>query len=411
MESIKRLIFNPFSSFSLYIFLIFFLYVLRLSDLYVFDLRFLKFLSLVVLFSFVCGFVFSKFFYNFKNFVENYYFSLKSNKIEKLNTHIIAFSIFFIGFVGSIWQYSLIGATIFQENKINRPSLYATGLPHYLGYLRVFLSYYIPLGYFLLRKTANNKFKFLHFGMILLSVTLLGLDLNRGDYLFPLIAIIFIEVFYDFLNNKYLYAIFKFILIISVFLFIFNFFGYLRTKVVMEKHYKTDIVNFYKIKGPKVIKNSTFAWVYIYATSPLENFRDMLYNQEVKQHTYGLLLLYPFAQIIFKLSGSNLKVFSEQLVPYLNKNYGLSVSSFMKDAYIDFGIIGIFIYIFAYYLLIFIGLKIYINTKNIYSLLGFCMVYNILLWSVFVNSFAIGTFLIGMFIFWFLSILDNKNYI
>lgn len=407
MESIKKLIFNPFFIFVFYLLSVIILYLMRMSNLYKYSLEYSVFLLEVLAFS-IFLFIFFSRISNTQKFSQAICNAISSYKSMEKNINKTGLIIFIIGVVGTVLMHLILGgATIFQENKISRLSMISNNFyAHYLGYLRVFLSYYIPIGYYVFKNTTDNRQKLIHFFAVIVSSLLLLLELNRGDFVFPYISLVLIECFPQFSKNKYLKSFTKFLIISIIFILFFGFIGNVRVETTMREVYKTDISTFYGVEN----KNSVFTWIYVYITSSLENFRDMFYNQTVKNHSYGTLLFYPFFQIFFKLSGSNLKIYSEQLSPYLWKYKGLSTSTFMKDALIDFGTIGIFIYIFAYFLLLLVAYKSFLRTKNIYSLLSYSMALNICLWSMFVNSFAIGTFVIGFLLFYFLSVYSYRIY-
>lgn len=138
---------------------------------------------------------------------------------------------------------------------------------------------------------------------------------------------------------------------------------------------------------------SGFTWVYIYWTSPLENIRYFFEHQNLNSYAYFNLLLYPFVKL-----GANIFGMGEQyaeyassfndITPYLWDEYGLNVSSFMSDAYKDFGFLGIIVYVLLYDIIAYF-ITWLINTnklRNISKALIIPLLLQIALWSIFENS-------------------------
>lgn len=322
--------------------------------------------------------------------------------LESKHVRKTALILFAVGTTGTLLLYSYAGVTAFQQNKVTRLDQ-LEGFTHYLNYLRGVLSYYLPLGYFILRKSKSLSYRVLHTILLAISIVLLGLQLNRGDYTFFLLFIIYLEFANSIQNREGKSFLIKFTLISTAFISIFNWFGNLRFSYVLEKVYKTDLPSFYGMAGYP----SWFVWIYIYLTSPIENFRDILEKQTIEHHSHGLLLLRPFFQIVYKLLGYSLEEFESQVYPILENTSGLNVSSFQEHALIDFSYAGMPIYVIAYCVVYSISLKV--SSKNVYGFLTYIMGLNLGLWSLFVNSFANGIFPIGYLLFLFLCLGSREN--
>ena len=366
------------------------LYLLQLSNLYNVSLTFLSLLLSICIEAITLYLLFYKI---SRKDIKRILVMILPSPTSKI--HLISNIIFLIGIVGTFLLYKEGGIILLHENKVNR--LYTSTKLHYLNYLRNFLVYYIPLGFYLLKISQKPLPRLWYFSSTVLSIMLIALNLRRGELLFPFLSIIYLELLISFNKQKIKQFFFKSVLLITTFIYLFSLFGNLRVEYVMAKVYKTSVSSFYGMEGFP----TTFVWIYIYLTSPLENFRYMVEYQHIHKHSWGLLLLYPFWQIIFKINGENLSTFRNQLYPYLDRIAGLNVSSFMQDALIDFSYLGIYIYLFLYYFLIYISVKR--ASKNIFGLLCYLMALNIALWSLFVNSFSIGPFIIGFILFYLLS--------
>ena len=80
---------------------------------------------------------------------------------------------------------------------------------------------------------------------------------------------------------------------------------------------------------------------------------------------------------------------------------GLNVSTFIYSAFEELNIIGFLVYLFMYLFISFISIKI-LNDKNINiddKIILYSNIVQILLWSIFVNSFAIGANLLNIIIY------------
>ncbi len=304
---------------------------------------------------------------------------------------------FILGMLASFYIYKEVGIFLFQQAKMSREAV-AGGIVHYLGYFKEFLSYQLPISYYLLH--VAKKRRVIYFIMIIVSFSTLALNLGRATFSF-----FFLFVFYYHLvMTKKMRHFFVFIsVMLLVFIFLFALVGDIRVDYAMKYIYKTTVSEFYGMAEYP----SWFVWIYIYLTSPLENFRDMLLNQQFESHSFGMLLFFPFYQIFFKLFGTSLSGFRDQLTPYLAQNVGLTVSSFMQHALIDFGIFGPFIYVLFYVFMMCVS--IYFFKRNVFGLFSLVMATNIAVWSVFANSFAIGTFVIGWLLFTVLSFLTPRT--
>ncbi|MED4271840.1 hypothetical protein P9199_17355 [Geobacillus stearothermophilus] len=128
----------------------------------------------------------------------------------------------------------------------------------------------------------------------------------------------------------------------------------------------------------------------------------MIFNQPVNKYYYGIMLFYPYLAPI-------LKYFSlvpiSSFYPPLWDNVGLNVSTYITDAYQDFGFFGMYIYLFLLFLFLRTGQKTLLN--GVYGLLCYISVVNIAFWMVFDNAFRSGPFLISFFLFYFITVDEH----
>lgn len=389
----QKVLFDPYCIGIMFYGFIYFMYSLRLSSLYDITSEYLLYCFVLVLFLIVVFILFrSANKYSMQKLINE--LTIKSSKCSPRESRILVrlnFWLFLIGTAASIYVFQKVGFTAMLVNKVSRVGDAST---HYLGYLQNFLVYQMATSYYLMRISCGSKRKLKYLSMFIIAGGLLYLNLNRGVYTFPLLLILL----YESIRSRKNFLV---IMITSIIGFItyFAYIGNLRVAFVMENVYKTTISDFYGMSGYP----SWFTWLYIYLTSPLENFNNMLMQQTVSHHTFGLQVLFPFFQIIFKLFSYDLQDYTAQIFPYLAIYSGLTVSSFQQAALVDFGIIGPFVYIVIF--AVFINITLRIANKSVFGLFHYAMGLNILMWGIFVNPFSIGPFMIGWLLYGFSSLL------
>jgi len=304
-------------------------------------------------------------------------------------------AMFVVGVFGSIVFYRAAGITLFQENKIARPI--GEGVFHYVAYLKDLLACQLAVSYLLVRVYHEFHRKLVYVLMMIVSAIFLGVGLNRGVFVFPLIVIIIFECIKA--HGSYRFVLFL-SAITGLFLGGFSWIGNVRVQYVFDTIYGRSVGEHYGMAGYP----TWFVWFYIYLTSPLENFRHMLFSQEPVGHTFGAMLFYPACQVIFKVFGSNLKEYLG-LYPYLDNTVGLNMSSFLASAYQDFGALGFVLYLGVYTMLLVWSVRL--AAKNVFGIFAYAMALNCLAWMVFTNSLAIGSFGIGWALFVGLAMSDR----
>ena len=300
-----------------------------------------------------------------------------------------------MGTFANIYEYVHVGWPIFLQNKVGRGEVL-----HYVHYITNLLMYVMPVSYYLFRKSDSFYRKIVLLLVFLLSFAQLFVWLNRGFITLTLLFIVYNELIIAYKNNTLAGFLKKTLMLFVLFIAFFGYLGDMRVSYVMENIYGHSI-NFHY--GMSEFWPTSFVWFYIYASSSLENFRHILFEQEVSQLKYGLLLIYPFVAPLFKV------IFGEKVetYPYLDDIAGLNVSTFMSDAVNDFGMIGPYIYVV--YMIFFLTLAIKLYSRGVFGLLFLISVLNMSFWMLFVNGFAIGPFMIGTLLFLIMTLVFEKN--
>jgi hypothetical protein len=179
-------------------------------------------------------------------------------------------------------------------------------------------------------------------------------------------------------------------ILIGGFIIFFSYIGNIRTEYVMENIFQYTINDHYHMsnKWP-----SSFVWLYIYFTSPIENASLIFSGQFISEYKLGMHLFYPFVAPIYKA----LFFGDTEFIPPLESKAGLIVGTYLPDAFSDFGYVGPYIYMIALVILLRIGQKSL--KKGIYGFLCYVSALNIAFWMMFTNAFAIGPFMISYLFF------------
>lgn|GEM_PF-712674 len=299
----------------------------------------------------------------------------------------LIFTAALIMFSINVYKY---GLAILEDNKIDKQSL-----EHFATYVVYMLVLCGQIKYILYRNYKKKTDLLLLIG----SIVILVLTLNRGPIAFLIITIGIYEVF-NFVNIKNTLSkkrihltYLGFIGMVILFVCFFGYIGNLRMKFVLENIYFKTLWEHY---GVSEIMPSPIVWVYIYLTSPLENVAYSLAHQLLIGNGFFVNLFYPFIKF-----GANTLGKGEALkgwlmsrgryVPHLQNEVGLSAMSFIPEAFQDAGVLGFIVYLAIYLLLAYMSIKVIKNKKL--SPMGKVLIYgnivSILLWSIFVNSFKI----------------------
>lgn len=259
------------------------------------------------------------------------------------------------------------------------------------------------LFYYLFR--TRNKHKLVYLGLCLFSTFLIGANMSRGHILYILTGIGLFELFNYTAKKKRKKISLKLFVIILVafaaFVIMFGSVGQARTATIFVNGTNSKYEMKYNLP-------TGLTWIYIYLSSSLENVSYTLSNQilSFSDYSYFQKLFYPFIKFAANLIGKGnayvtyLGIYNK-VQPVLATQYGLNVSTFISDAYSDFGYLGIVVYLFFYDLIGWLNHKIIIShkIKNIYKGIIFSILIQISLWSAFGNSvFAIAGFWVNILI-------------
>jgi len=308
-----------------------------------------------------------------------------SYKLYALASNII----FIIAAMVFIFNVKKHGFAILEENKIDKQ-----GLDHYAGYIIYMLVLCGEIKYILFR----NYRKWSDLLVLLGSIGILYLTLNRGPIAFLFITIGIYEVF-NFVNieerltKKQKYFIYGgFIITILAFIWFFGYIGNMRMKFVLEEVYKRTLWEHY---GMPMWIPSGLLWIYVYLTSTLENVAYALAHQLILGFTLMGNLFYPFVKLFANLLGKG-DIFKGWLmskgryVPHLESEVGLNAMTFIPESFQDLGIVGFMIYVALFAALAYLSLRL-IKSRKYFTSIGGIIIYtniaSILIWSIFVNSF------------------------
>lgn len=387
-REIDMYILNPFFIYICWNIIVIFLYALNLSSLYTVDILFLIIYLFPVMFFALLNIN------KIKKISKKRIYEIENDKTISDNFFYIMWILFVIGLIASVYQIVMFGTPLELENKVNRP----IG-DHYVQYLVNLLPMVSMMAYTAIRFNFGRKIS--NITILILSLALLAIWLNRGAYTPFIVTIFFIEYIKSAFNNnirKYFFSIF---IAGSIFVFIFGYVGNLRTEYVMNNIYHCTVNQWYGM--PDYIPTG-LAQLYIYLTSPLENARHMFFEQVPWEYHYGVEMLYPYVAVFNK----NIFDAHTNFYPYLDYTLpvGLNVSTYFQSALLDFGLIGPYIYMI--YITLYFRISYKFCHANVYGLLGNISLIHMSLWMVFVNAFAIGPTLITTLMFIVLSWIREK---
>jgi len=387
-DKITKILFNPFDVIIAEFVLVILLYLLRLSALYHPAIVYTIYLGSTVMLLIIIKIALTTQLDVLRKV------KCLSNNLDVSKKFAVILIFFFVsGSVANIYEFTTVGWPIFLQNKVTRGDTL-----HYIHYITNFLMYSLVMSYFAIRMTDGVK-KSICFFVFLLSFIQMLVWLNRGFITLLLVFIVYYEFLRALSNNSFKKYTIKLISLVTMFTMFFGYIGDTRVAYVMENVYGHTINYHYRMSESLP---SSFVWVYIYITSPLENFRHMVMEQDVHSYKLGTLLFYPFVAPIFK------SFFAKKVetYPYLDSIAGLNVSSYLESAYNDFWFIGAYIYIIFMSLMFY--LAIYFLPRGIFGLLVFVSILNMGLWMIFVNGFAVGPFMIGTLLFMAASLFFDK---
>lgn len=354
--------------------LIIFLYNLKLSILYhpsyMFSIILLIFLIAFYVFT---GMIKSNSYDHFRNI-----YQCTIDKIEGFRNPMII--LFIIGLAANYYEYTQVGLPIFLQNKVNRGEVI-----HYARYLTNLTSIAISLAYVYFR----IKKGFLPLFIMVVGIASLVVWLNRGSLFLFFIMIAVYELFRSQILRTFKKALVTASALAVVFVLFFGYIGNLRMDYVLKNIYKQSVNYRY---GMSEIFPSELVHVYMYASSPLENARHMMFEQEPKSYHMGVDLVYPFIAPLVKKFG----IEGENFDAYLDKLAGLNVSSFIQCALLDFGITGVLLIYPLTFAIVCLFIAVAINKFNEFTILVFASGLHLFFWSIFISPFNDGTIMIDL---------------
>lgn len=199
--------------------------------------------------------------------------------------------------------------------------------------------------YIVARCTKGKCLKLCFFVLFCAFVYFTACDLSRGPIVWILTGCLLFELLRYVNSTGQAKLSGKTLLLLTgvfvVVVFAFDSFGSMRTVSLFS-----SVSSQYQMK---VNIPDGFTWLYIYISSPLENARYALENIAVLTPTLGGHLFYPFIKFASNLFGldSSFTVWlssNQSVYSYMAIDPGLTVGSFVMDAYQDFSILGIVIY-------------------------------------------------------------------
>ena len=293
--------------------------------------------------------------------------------------------LFVVGLFASYRTYTLYGFTLLNENKLMRTDLA-------MGYAYNSLVVVAIFSYILFRINNKKNERVKAIALLIGSLALLVLLMNRGSLFYILLGIAVFELLYYYAiqNRKYLSTKIKAVVIIAAItaVFLFGLFGDIRTEGV-NKIYHSTLTQRYQL--PEGIP-SGFGQVYVYLTSPIENASHLIQAKSTTEPAYFNYLFYPIIKVFANIigMGSEYQTYVAGLPdpePYLWSIAGLNTFSFMGSAYQDFGIIGIFVYLAFYdFIIVFMSMILRTRLCPVSKIIIYSLLMNCILWSVFTNS-------------------------
>ena len=293
--------------------------------------------------------------------------------------------LFIVGLFASYKTYTLYGFTLLNENKLMRTDLA-------MGYAYNSLVVVAIFSYILFRLSHKKRVTIKAIALFTGSLALLVLLMNRGSLFYIILGVAVFELlnYYAAKDRKDLSPKIKAVIIIVAIaaVFLFGLFGDIRTEGV-NKIYHSTLTQRYQL--PEGFP-SGFGQVYVYLTSPIENASHLIQSETTTEPAYFNYLLYPIIKVFANLigMGGEYQAYVAGLPdqePYLWSIAGLNTFSFMGSAYQDFGIIGIFVYL-AFYDLIIVFISMILRTRlcPVSKIMIYSLLMNCILWSVFTNS-------------------------
>jgi len=280
----------------------------------------IKYDFLILVLTYTTGFVIGYYlhYYTNKNTELTSKFSeINYKKLYRLN--VLGFFIFCLAFTYELSQSSWI-MPIFAANKLLAYYNFPTHFVHYLVVVGIAIS-----GVFTyIAEHYKYKRKLIYFLIFIISLIFL-VQLARAVFMAQVFTVLFIY----FRENNVKLTWSKIFLFIFLLLSLITLVGTIRTS--------SDIGMLLEIGGMKdwPLWSLPFAWIYLYFTTSLENFRDfvLVYNEDFK---YGVLsFLSPLSNIL-QIKGEG--IFAVQEIE--RSAGGFNTAGYYQSVYVDFGYLG-----------------------------------------------------------------------
>lgn len=255
--------------------------------------------------------------------------------------------------------------------------------------------------YLIARCTKNKQVKMVSLSLFAVFLFFTACDLSRGPIVWILTGCLLFELLWFVKRTgKTKISTRMLLLFISAFvvvLFVFDYFGSIRT----ASHF-SNLSSHYEMN---VAIPDGFTWLYIYISSPLENARYAFDNLAVTTPTLGAYLFYPFIKLASNLLGLSVPFTtwldaSTSVYSYMESTVGLTVGSFLIDAYQDFSYFGVLIYP-LFYGLVSVLAKRLLSWKRLMSLtklIVYALAIQGPLWSIFDNTVFSGPLWVCAFV-------------
>ncbi len=324
---------------------------------------------IIYFFAFFCRLLIYKKMPSNYNSIANRNDKITIRKFEITISRIFKFWLFFTIFEIIYFQgIPLISVVLLNQTDLNYKSF---GIPSLHGLLNAFY-YTSVIGQLILYILTKDK-KFIKRILLLLLWPILVM--SRAVLLWVSVEIICVVLIFYRLSFK---RFFKIIISILFFIYIFGVIG--DSRIGDASNFATD--NFVNQKYTKISEAipSGFVWVYLYATTPLNNIvvniNNLKPNYTFKYSLSGLIPSFIY-KILFK---------DQDIGPMVLDNEAFNVSSFFANYLFDFGVIGTIIFVGVIQL---ITILIYfsINSGKLGSVIAYSTIFYAILTSIFFDNF------------------------
>lgn len=401
-------ILNPFFLFVGALIVDIILYSFHLSELYPeLTLDMICFLIFLILFFLIDGYIFS-FWLRKKEYI------VPSSKNIHRYKKLTIFSI-----VGTILEgiYSK-GFPLITNMGYGNDAIKTYGIPVFHVFLTIYISFLINTIFFNNLKYKSNKYKL----YILINFGCLILELSRSIIVITLLNCLWLFVIGS--QNKKKAPLTKriFLIFLVIFgLYLFGIFGNYRSNLVgqTKNNNVIDSTFIFQVGQAKESvqdnkKLGPFFWSYLYLSSPLSNFQNLIENKKKDDNSIPIsyLLSQYLPDTIDNILFPNSSYISKESSVYL-VNQNLNVSTVFFDSYFILGWFGVILMVVYMLIIPYIYLKIILRffpKYYVYSLSFLCTTYVLNLFSnMFVFSVTSLLLLFPIFIGLIEGVLPKLN--